>query len=324
MKVSLYTSDLSEMLIDRHYPDTFQMAEEAVTEHTTVINNFVGKGFYKETYFEGIHIGYGNISLANKTLISFDSDIETVEMHFTLNGSSAAYSSEFGQEVTFGPNQHNIVYAKGMRGKMEWDASDLKVFEINLLPAFFKRFLCEKVPQFDHFRQIMENGRSGLLRAGNCTINLEMFQIINEIIHCTRKGLFKRMFLEAKVIELLLLQLEQLCNENISVIKKTDIDKMYAVREFILENLSQPCSLTELAHRAGTNEFTLKKGFRELFGTTVFGFWNDTKMEEARKMLQNGSNVSKVSDAIGYKNPQHFSAAFKRRFGIVPSQFKSV
>lgn len=91
------------------------------------------------------------------------------------------------------------------------------------------------------------------------------------------------MFLEAKVIELLLLQLEQLCDEDSenATIKKYDIEKIYAVRDFILNNLTEPYSLTGLAHKVGTNEFTLKKGFKELFGTTVFGFWNDAKMEEA-------------------------------------------
>ena len=79
-----------------------------------------------------------------------------------------------------------------------------------------------------------------------------------------------------------------------------------------------------MAQYVGTNEFTLKKGFKELFGTTVFNFWNDAKMAEAKKMLLNGSmNVSEVSDLVGYKNPRHFSAAFKRKYGMIPSTLKN-
>lgn len=90
-----------------------------------------------------------------------------------------------------------------------------------------------------------------------------------------------------------------------------------------MNNLNNACSLIELAHHVGTNEFTLKKGFKELFGTTVFGFWTDAKMNQAKLMItEQDMSISEVSDSIGYKNPRHFSAAFKRKFGVIPSQFK--
>jgi len=47
-------------------------------------------------------------------------------------------------------------------------------------------------------------------------------------------------------------------------------------------------------------------------------------MTQAKKMLLNGSmNVSEVSDLVGYKNPRHFSAAFKRKYGMIPSVLKN-
>jgi AraC-like DNA-binding protein len=67
----------------------------------------------------------------------------------------------------------------------------------------------------------------------------------------------------------------------------------------------------------------LKKGFKELSGTTVFGFCNDVKMGQARKMLlSNKKTVGEVADLLGYKNLTHFSAAFKRKYEVVPSAFK--
>ncbi|ULT23854.1 helix-turn-helix transcriptional regulator [Sphingobacterium sp. E70] len=82
-------------------------------------------------------------------------------------------------------------------------------------------------------------------------------------------------------------------------------------------------TLVNLAHLVGTNEFTLKKGFKELFGTTVFGFWNDAKMEHAKKLiLDKNMTIGEVSDAIGYKNQRHFSDAFRRKFGFPPSKLK--
>lgn len=72
---------------------------------------------------------------------------------------------------------------------------------------------------------------------------------------------FKKNYLEAKISELLFLQLEQLFSNETSkssLIQK-DEEKIYAVREFIVNNLDKNHSLIELAHHVGTNEFTLKK-----------------------------------------------------------------
>lgn len=69
-----------------------------------------------------------------------------------------------------------------------------------------------------------------MLSATHRLISLRMYELIREIMHCNRKGIFKRMFLEARVIELLLLQLEQMDEAPHPVLnlKKPDIDKLYA------------------------------------------------------------------------------------------------
>ena len=102
------------------------------------------------------------------------------------------------------------------------------------------------------------------------------------------------------------------------------MDKMYEVRDFMLNNISETASLLELAHRVGTNDFTLKKGFKEVFGTTVFGFWKEAKMKQARQLItQQGKSVQEVAEALGYGNARHFSTAFKKIHGISPSALKA-
>jgi len=69
---------------------------------------------------------------------------------------------------------------------------------------------------------------------------------------------FKKIYLEAKISELFLLQLEQIFSNETSkysLIKK-DEEKIYVVREFIVNNLDKNHSLIELAHHVGTNDFT--------------------------------------------------------------------
>ncbi len=319
MNISLYSTDIPELAISHDYSGLTNDYNEWRFE----LDHALGSGHYREIDFGNIRIGYGNVTMAQKTTLHFESNFESVEMHFSLNGYSSTHARNSLKNVNFEPNQHNIIYGNNVKGLLEWQDTKMEIFEVNLHLDFFKKYLPEESKIFDAFRQSIENGLTSLMKKQNRHISQSMYRVIYEIIRCQRKGFFKRMFIEAKVIELLLLQFEQLCETEFSnvTLKKQDVEKMYAVREFILGNLTESYSLINLAQEVGTNEFTLKKGFKELFGTTVFGFWSDAKMEEAYKMLLTKTkSVSQVSDIIGYKNPQHFTAAFKRKYGIVPSQ----
>ena len=153
-----------------------------------------------------------------------------------------------------------------------------------------------------------------------------MRDCLEEIFQSKGKGMFLKLHIESLTLRLLLLQFEQMENHDFSVfcsLKKADVNKIYKARKIITSKLNQWITVNELATLVGTNEYTLKKGFKELFGVPVFEFIQNHKMEEAHKMLYNSEmNVSSISDMIGYKNVTHFSAAFKRKFGFSPSELK--
>ncbi len=86
--------------------------------------------------------------------------------------------------------------------------------------------------------------------------------------------------------------------------------------------MNNPCSLIDLAHQVGTNDAYLKKHFKEVFGTTVFGYLHDAKMREARKMLLEDKTVTEVAYHTGYRYVAHFTRAFKKYFGVTPNQVR--
>ncbi|MCE5168405.1 helix-turn-helix transcriptional regulator [Paenibacillus profundus] len=74
--------------------------------------------------------------------------------------------------------------------------------------------------------------------------------------------------------------------------------------------------LFELARQAGLNDFELKAGFKELYGTTVFGFLREKRLEQALCLLQQGQmNSSEVACSAGCSNPEYFAAACREKFG---------
>ena len=82
-------------------------------------------------------------------------------------------------------------------------------------------------------------------------------------------------------------------------------------------------SLEALAREAGLSESTLKRGFRQVFGTTVFDHLRALRMERAKQLLQSGdATVIEAATLVGYSNPSNFAAAFRRQFGLNPKEFQ--
>lgn len=81
--------------------------------------------------------------------------------------------------------------------------------------------------------------------------------------------------------------------------------------------------LLEQMNQAGTNDYKLKIGFRQVFGTTVFGYLRNQRMEQARQLLlEKQMNVSEVAQTVGYTSFSRFSTAFKHYFGITPKAYQ--
>jgi AraC-like DNA-binding protein len=100
------------------------------------------------------------------------------------------------------------------------------------------------------------------------------------------------------------------------------VRKIKHAKEYLLKNMEAPPGLKELAKIAGLNEYQLKVGFKEIYGNTVFGYLLDHKLDHARVLLDTAKfQVNEVAYQIGYANPSHFIAAFKKKFGVTPKKY---
>ncbi|MEM6437389.1 MAG: helix-turn-helix transcriptional regulator, partial [Cyanobacteria bacterium P01_D01_bin.115] len=67
----------------------------------------------------------------------------------------------------------------------------------------------------------------------------------------------------------------------------------------------------------------LKRGFKEVFGSTVFDYLRDRRMEKARQLLLDGQlKVATVARVVGYHSPTSFNAAFKQSYGVSPKAYQ--
>ncbi len=82
--------------------------------------------------------------------------------------------------------------------------------------------------------------------------------------------------------------------------------------------------MIDLARSVGMNDCTFKRGFRQVFGTTAFGYLRKHRMIQARQLLlENKMSIAEVARAVGYSHPGYFAAAFRKKFGVSPSHYLS-
>ena len=100
-----------------------------------------------------------------------------------------------------------------------------------------------------------------------------------------------------------------------------DREKIIKAREVLLQHIGEPITIKALSRKVAINECYLKKGFKEVFGTTIFDFYQGQRMEHAKYLLYDkGLSVTEVSLMLGYSSISHFSTAFKKHTGIKPCE----
>ena len=327
MPTIIKSDELTEMFFASYVEHKSHVQPDGLAEREFSCDLSTGKGSFTEISFDGIYIGYGNLALSSSTQIQYELHEEIVTMFFALEGHTI-YRHEFlSSPLQFDAGHHNLFFMSPQLGKKDWISSksqSLKGLEISLSPQFFSSFFPENGRQMHQFLKGILLSQSAVLCERSFSITPAMLQIIHDILHCNKPMALKKLFLSSRVMDLLMLQIEQIqFTENDNALPKGSKERLYAVKNFLESKLEPQFSLKTLATQFGTNEFTLKREFKQLFGKSVFDYWNSVRFDYAKRVLKEGKSIKQLAIQMGYSNAQNFSTAFKRRYGISPSFYKT-
>lgn len=159
-------------------------------------------------------------------------------------------------------------------------------------------------------------------------LSRQMTDLLSRIVHPPPySAAILPLFYESRALDLLALQLESFClSERPDYgfsLNASDIERIHAARRILLSTFRDPPTISALARDCGINEFKLKKGFKQTFHTTIFGFIKQRKMETAWQLIEEDRlSVTQAASEVGYTNVSHFINAFRRQFCINPGQLK--
>jgi AraC family transcriptional regulator, transcriptional activator of the genes for pyochelin and ferripyochelin receptors len=294
----------------------------------------LGSGYnHWMTLRDGFHLLIRDYELGETTISSEEYPVESVQwLSFFVAGNINTVLRGLTGEVSENAGRNYLACNSELKETEEWFGGQRYIrVQIAFEPTrLFANLGAAELAQLPlELRQIVETGViKPYYRQG---INTPAIQVaLQQILQCPYQNLMKRMFLESRAQDLIVLQFTQFAEETAaataqSSLKSNDIARLYHAREILLRQLDNPPSIHDLARQTGINHNKLKRGFREVFGTTVFGCLREHRLEKAQQLLYNDQlSVATVANRVGYVNTGHFAAAFKRKFGINPSEWQSI
>lgn len=268
----------------------------------------------KKLKLEGIAVFVIDLKCTDTTFLSIETNESIWLMSFMLSGQAELRSVNEPAKTVIKENQyHTPILLNGDELSITATGS-AKLFIVSLSAQNIRNLLAVKF-EIDLYKVDKLNCR---------TTTMLMNDIISTITKYAENNTLHPILMTAKMLELLFLGMEQFKptgKTDTSSIKSNDLEKLNLAKKLVAENLQNPYSLIELSRKVGLNDFKLKKGFKEAFGNTVFGHLLELRMEKAKNMLLSPTqSVSEVAHAVGYKNAHHFTVAFKKKFGYLPSK----
>lgn len=227
----------------------------------------------------------------------------------------------------FGRSRHNIRYIPSAVHEYEMKTGvEYAYFLMVLSKDYYFKLINRHSSLHDEFVQEIEKGGYTSFAPKDLMVTPEMMKVITELKDANKTGELRRLHTEAKIMELLIYQLEQLNAQDVAQarsLRTEDITKLEQARAILEEQFIDPPSQKELSLLVAMNESKLRREFKEYFATTIHDYVVRLRMEYARKLLlEEKRTIHETAELTGFNHQNNFSSAFKKYFGIPPSDIR--
>jgi AraC-like DNA-binding protein len=297
-------------------------------------NNFVdcyypkvGSISFRSELFPHMHLMNIHWSSEQPVELWDTASADTININFHLSGNLDTQFSGLKHELNMRPRKHNLVYSPegGFVNKI---ASGLPIEMFHL--SVDKQFFISAIGSDDSWSEKVQNdlmhNRPFVGVQGTLDIMPQMLRLISDIKSTDLHAPMRNLMIQSKLLELLALQIGQVRGpvQRDSELRADEVEKLYKLRSFLDSNFLSDLTLSQLSRTCLLNEFKVKRGFKALFGQTVFGYLRKLRMDYAQRLLLDSKlTVEEVASELGYEHAQHFSTAFKKFTGRNPSSLQS-
>lgn len=306
------------------YSENFSTDTFFKKNQKTVTSKYVDATF-EEYVFDGVRIELRKINLRKELQIDVHHNFPFFKMHFEMEGSSSYSPKNKKSLPIIIPNgHHHLFFFPKVDGVLMYPANTKRnTLEITLSLSFIYEIFKDNWTILEKLGKAIHKNKPFVFSHKSQRINSEIHLVIQQITNCSIDDNYKKAYLKSKVVELLILQLQDF-KDDVKEDKLTTLDeKIIEAKAFIDVNISKKLTIASVAKHIGINTQDLKKKFKVKFGTTIFKYITSRRMELALEMLKfTDKSIYEIANRVGYKYSQHFTKAFKRYYGTTPSFYK--
>ncbi|MFT4094917.1 MAG: AraC family transcriptional regulator [Niabella sp.] len=278
----------------------------------------------------GLFVMYSVIKLSEPLTIETVVEGETITSQFVFYrkqdpGKTNPDPLSPRPNILYGRSRHNLHYIPSTQKSYTLKENvEYTYFLVVVSKDYYFNLVDRQSVLHEDFASRIVSGSYTSFSTEDLQVTYEMRRVIESMINCNYQNEMKRIHTEAHILELLMYQLEQLKtndeNSPCVTINREDLEKLEVARNILEQRFTDPPTQKELSRVACLNEFKLRRGFKEYYGTTIYDFVTRLRMEYARKLLTgDGKSVYEVALQVGFSHQNNFSAAFKKYYGISPS-----
>lgn len=104
---------------------------------------------------------------------------------------------------------------------------------------------------------------------------------------------------------------------------RSQVELVRHIEEVISAELSVTHSAQEFARGCGVSESSIKNYFRGVYGQSIAQYTRQLRMARAAELLAASVlPVSEIAVQVGYESQSKFSAAFRKKFGVSPLEYR--
>lgn len=251
---------------------------------------------------------------------------EYIQIIFCLNDSVSWGIMNEPRSITLQKNE-SCIYAGNERAEYICykKNSDFSFKTIKIPITYFAQLLSEyfEGQEVTVYRKKLLEGISKI------PVTPIMEQILAEMNQFSQyRGSLGYLYLDGKLLELLsvylgeVLELDILMGKNISM-SRTERTAIMETKRIIDSQLAFAPSCKELSRLVHLSVPKLSRGFSSLYGISIHQYIIDQRLAQAAQLLLDGDrNVSEIASIVGYGKPSNFAAAFKKRYGVIPKNYR--
>lgn len=321
-KLEIDTDRFTELIIASN-SGVDKLETKKFKELTHNINLKIGSVKLQEGNIGTKTFRYGEMNFIKDIALLGQTTAPQVEIYLSLEGIYQSQVKEHRFPFNLAAHRFSISYSPDPSGKcLLLENIKNSFFEVNFTKKDLLSLNITSSRTYDELLTAILKNTPFAVSYQGIPLDWDILKIVSQIKSPPVRTNLMPHYIAIKLEELmihLLQQCDRYHGKEIHKLSGRDHKRLVSVVDYLNVNYKNFPTIDKASRISGACASKISSDFKKVYGCTIFEYCQMLRMKDAQYMLQQTDlTIAQVAYDIGYRNPQHFTSAFKRYFGILP------